>query len=529
MVRKSNKNKNSSVGDNMVSAETSGNASSSINNVITDVVGSRGRGRPSKAVGAASRTSSVVLPPENNNKSSCTLNAPGGGVKAKASKSVPVDGIRKAVVIAKETAKRIFSMVESNASENEEVNDEQKQRLLESRIPAQRRALLEYELKKLKTQLDELQEPILRETTSLMTNEIDNGSDLEEIPKEQLYINPGASGKGKKFLFNMRASNEDRNLSRNEREEDDLRQFERPTSYFKPRAMVRRLLHSGNNYELPSVCNGNLQRQDGERFNYNDEFGYNNKEYDDEQAYMKQKFPNIFHSKNPQAKGNYDVQTEKPCSQRILSNYRMKCPRFSGGEEDYDIWYGDMLAYFRLNSFTEKEKINIMLAQLGGEARSFISGYEDTQFQTVAKLHNVLKETFSEQINKAETLMACKQKAGEKIRSYGLRLSVLASKCGYKGEESDEWCMAIIRQNALPYFTNLLKYCMPDITLVQAIKYLILNERTQANYTKRTYETIDKIDEDDSRDNASYINIKRSNSSNKSSGDTNVRTKQQRN
>jgi hypothetical protein len=54
MVRKSNRNKNSSVGDNMVSAETSGNASSSINNVITDVVGSRkGRGRPSKAVAAS--------------------------------------------------------------------------------------------------------------------------------------------------------------------------------------------------------------------------------------------------------------------------------------------------------------------------------------------------------------------------------------------------------------------------------------------------------------------------------------------
>ena len=80
-----------------------------------------------------------------------------------------------------------------------------------------------------------------------MTNDIDTGSDLEEIPKEQ-NINSGASGKGKKFLFNMRASNEDRNLSRNEREEDDLRQFERPTSYFKPRAKVRRPLHSGNNY-----------------------------------------------------------------------------------------------------------------------------------------------------------------------------------------------------------------------------------------------------------------------------------------
>jgi hypothetical protein len=134
----------------------------------------------SKAVGAASRISSVVLPPENNNKGSCTLNAPGGGVKAKASKYVPVDGIRKAVAIAKETAKQIDSIVESNASENEEVNDEQEQRLLESRIRAQRRAFLEYELKKLKTQLDELQEPILRETTSLMTNDIDNGAAIHK-------------------------------------------------------------------------------------------------------------------------------------------------------------------------------------------------------------------------------------------------------------------------------------------------------------------------------------------------------------
>jgi hypothetical protein len=72
---------------------------------------------------------------------------------------------------------------------------------------------------------------------------------------------------------------------------------------------------------------------------------------------------------------------------------------------------------------------------------------------------------------------------------------------------------------------------MPDVTLVQAIKYLILNERTLVNSPTRTYETIDKIDEDDddSSDEDSYINIKRSNSSNQSSYATNVRSKQQRN
>jgi hypothetical protein len=534
MVKKIN-NKNSSVGDNMVSAETSGNAGDIIDNVIDEVVGGkRGRGRPSKADGTASRANSVVLPPENtNNKGSRSLSAP-GGVKAKATKSVSAIKIKEATLIPKETARRNETVVESNESESEEVNDEQ--RRLERQILAQRRALLEYELKKVeaqskkvKAQLDELQEPMVTATTPLMTNDIDSDSDLEQIPNEQRYITPGATGKGKKILFNLTASNNEGKLSHNERDEDDLRQFERPTPYFKSLASVRRPLYSRKNYGLPSACNNMLQREDVERFNDNGEFGYNNKESDDEHARMNNKFQNAYYSKNPRMTNNYDVQTEEPCSQRILSNYRMKCPRFSGVEEDYDAWYGDMLAYFRLNSFTEKEKINIMLAQLGGEARSFISGYEDTQFQTVAKLHNVLKETFSEQINKAETLMACKQKVGEKIRSYGLRLSVLASKCGYKGEESNEWCMAIIRQNALPYFTKLLKYCMPDITLVQAIKYLILNEPSQVNFTKRTYEIIDKIDEDDSSEDDSNISIKRSNSSNKSGDDTSVRTKQQLN
>ena len=88
MVKKIN-NKNSSVGDNMVSAETSGNAGDIIDNVIDEVVGGkRGRGRPSKADGTASRANSVVLPPENtNNKGSRSLSAP-GGVKANATKSV---------------------------------------------------------------------------------------------------------------------------------------------------------------------------------------------------------------------------------------------------------------------------------------------------------------------------------------------------------------------------------------------------------------------------------------------------------
>jgi hypothetical protein len=91
---------------------------------------------------------------------------------------------------------------------------------------------LEYELKKVeaqskkvKAQLDELQEPMVTATTPLMTNDIDSDSDLEQIPNEQRYITPGATGKGKKILFYLTASNNEGKLSRNERDEDDLRQF----------------------------------------------------------------------------------------------------------------------------------------------------------------------------------------------------------------------------------------------------------------------------------------------------------------
>ena len=41
---------------------------------------------------------------------------------------------------------------------------------------------------------------------------------------------------------------------------------------------------------------------------------------------------------------------------RIQSGYRMKCPKFCGGEEDYDVWYLNMQAFFRLDDYTEGEK-----------------------------------------------------------------------------------------------------------------------------------------------------------------------------
>jgi hypothetical protein len=529
MVKKTN-NKNSSVGDNMVSAETMGNARSSMDNVIDDVVGAKKakRGRPSKKEvdSIALRAKSVVLPPETtNDEASRSLIAP-GGVKANGKNSVPAVKINKAVVISKDTAIRNKTLDEANDSENEEVNDDL--RSSESQIRIQRRALLEYELKKVMAQLDELQEPIVTTTTHLRTNDADSNSDLEELPNEQR----GAPGKGKKTLFNITASNKEGKLPSNERD-DDSRQFERPTSYFEPVATVRLPLHTKTN-GIQSACSSQFKAKS---FYKTDDHDLSDDEHKDHGASYDNRINesiqrrrsedeeenNRFQSKSYSDRYRKSNQSRFKNDERhrIQSGYRMKCPKFFGGEEDYDIWYLNMQAFFRLDNYTESEKIRIMLAQLGGEARSFIGHQDDMNFKSVSKLHHVLKEAFSEQLNKTETLMTCKQKAGEKIRSYGLRLRCLANKCGYEGEESDEWCLTVLKLNSLPYFANLLKNCMPDVTLDQAIKYLILNERTQVNSSKRSYETIDQIkdsgDDDGSSDEDSYINIKRLNAPNKSS------------
>jgi hypothetical protein len=524
MVRNTKTSKNSSVGDNMVSAETMGNANSSIDNVIEEVVGATKarRGRPSRKEvdSAALRTKSVVLPPETiNDKASRSSSAP-GGVKANGKNSVPAKKIMDTVVISEDTAKNT-TVDEASESENDEV------RSLESQIRAQRRALLEYEFKKVKARLEELQKQMAPATNALMTTDDNSNSDLEEIPNIE-YISPGAFGKGKKTLFSITARNKEERLSCNEYN-DDARQFERPMSYFKPLEPVRRPFYPKTDYGLQGACSSQSKARP---FYRNEAHDLDDDEYKDHgvsydnriNESIKRRRRSEDEEEDDRFQSNSYSDRYRPSNQnkfkndekhRIQSGYRMKCPKFCGGEEDYDVWYLNMQAFFRLDDYTESEKIRIMLAQLGGEARSFIGHQDDTKFKTVAKLHSVLKEAFSEQLNKTETLMTCKQKAGERIRSYGLRLRCLASKCGYEGEESDEWCLTVLKQNSLPFFANLLKNCMPDVTFPKALKYLAINERSQAHTSKRRYDTIDQIeesDDDESSDEESTSKNKRAKS-----------------
>jgi hypothetical protein len=181
-------------------------ANSSIDNVIQDVVGAKKarRGRPSnkKVDSAALRPKSVVLPPETINDGASRSSSAPGGVKSRDKGSLTAE----TVVIPEDTAEQ-NTIVDEAESGNDELMS------LESQIRVQRRALLEYEFKKVKAQLEELQRPMVPATNFLMANDINSNSDLEEIPNEQRYISPVVSGKGKKTLFNFTASNKEGKLS----------------------------------------------------------------------------------------------------------------------------------------------------------------------------------------------------------------------------------------------------------------------------------------------------------------------------
>ena len=55
--------------------------------------------------------------------------------------------------------------------------------------------------------------------------------------------------------------------------------------------------------------------------------------------------------------------------------------KFPGTEqEDYDVWWDDLQAFFDLYEFSENEKVKFITAYLGGDVRKFIQD-EDLLFQ----------------------------------------------------------------------------------------------------------------------------------------------------
>ena len=208
---------------------------------------------------------------------------------------------------------------------------------------------------------------------------------------------------------------------------------------------------------------------------------------------------------------NNDKSLEKSKSNHF--KYRMRLDKFTGAkEDDYDVWWADMQAFFNLYSFSEQEKVNLFNAHLGGEARKFIQDEDITNIDTVAKMDALLKSTFSSKQDWHSILMNIKQKTDEDIRTFSVRLRVAARKCGFKGSSLDTMSVTCLKRGCAPHLSNLLDHCLPHTPYDEIVEHAIQFERKQESNKKppkRKIEELDMMhDRDDENEDSMASNFK---------------------
>jgi len=192
------------------------------------------------------------------------------------------------------------------------------------------------------------------------------------------------------------------------------------------------------------------------------------------------------------------AQIEKQQADKLKSNtcnYRMKLDKFNGSkDDDYDVWWADMQAFFNLYNFSEQEKVNLFNAHLGGEARKFIQDEDVSNMDTVEKMDALLKSTFSSKQDWHSILMNIKQKPDEEIRAFSVRLRVAARKCGFKGTSLDTMSVTCLKRGCAPHLSNLLDNCLPHTPYDEIVEHAIQYERKQENSRKPSKRKIEEID-----------------------------------
>jgi hypothetical protein len=98
---------------------------------------------------------------------------------------------------------------------------------------------------------------------------------------------------------------------------------------------------------------------------------------------------NIYHRMTPPSHGAPQFRTEPQASG--MGGYKMRLEKFNGkATDDYDLWWADLQAFFKLYQFNEQSKVDLFNAHLGGEARRFIQKENLVNIDTVEKLHAFL-------------------------------------------------------------------------------------------------------------------------------------------
>ena len=176
-----------------------------------------------------------------------------------------------------------------------------------------------------------------------------------------------------------------------------------------------------------------------------------------------------------------------------MGGYKMKLEKFNGSaSEDYDLWWADLQAFFKLYQCNDEAKVNLFNAHLGGEARRFIHNEDPSNIDTVGKIHALLKATFSKKQDWKSILLNIKQKAEENILDFSVRVRIAARNCMFH-DDMEEMSIHCLKRGCLPYLSPLFDHCLISTPYDELIQLATQFERKQ-EANKKPKRKIDDID-----------------------------------
>jgi hypothetical protein len=186
-----------------------------------------------------------------------------------------------------------------------------------------------------------------------------------------------------------------------------------------------------------------------------------------------------------------------------MGGYKMRLEKFNGNAtDDYDLWWADLQAFFKLYQYNEQSKVDLFNAHLGGEARRFIQKENLVNIDTVEKLHALLQATFSKKQDWESTFMNIKQKVDENILDFSVRIRVAARNCGYISDNLDKMSIICLKRGCTPQLSALFDHCLLSTPYDELVKLATQYERKQKinfknTQTKMKDDDIDIIAEDE--------------------------------
>ena len=163
-----------------------------------------------------------------------------------------------------------------------------------------------------------------------------------------------------------------------------------------------------------------------------------------------------------------------------ICGYKMRIQIFNGSEnEDYDVWWENLCAFFDLYPFSEEDKVRLFNAHLGGEARKYVFNVNLRTIATVGELNEIFRKTFSDKYDWHNILMTMRQRADEKIRPYSIRLRIAATKVGFAEDRIDKILVNYLKSTTLPMFQPIMSTCLPNTPFDVIVEHAIQFERAQ--------------------------------------------------